>query len=90
MKRALEYAAFLLLGALITAALIASASYVTGVPGGWHPIGIVTKPKEMPAGVGPIFTAAGDAVENRCRIVAYLGEPATQRGRSPKEIRIGA
>jgi len=34
MKRALEYAAFLLVGALIMAALIASASYVTGIPGG--------------------------------------------------------
>jgi hypothetical protein len=34
MKRALEYAAFLLVGALIMAASIASASYVTGIPGG--------------------------------------------------------
>jgi hypothetical protein len=34
MKRALEYVPFLLIGALIMAASLASASYVTGVPGG--------------------------------------------------------
>jgi hypothetical protein len=33
MKRALEYSALLLIGALIMAASIASASYVTGIPG---------------------------------------------------------
>jgi len=34
MKRALEYVVFLLVGVLIMAASIASASYVTGISGG--------------------------------------------------------
>ena len=74
MKRALEYGAFLLIGALIMAAAIASASYVTGIPGGWRPVGIFTEPDEKLAGEGPIFTAEGDVVENRCYFVRVPGE----------------
>ena len=74
MKRWIEYAAFLLLGALITAASIASASYVTGIPGGWRPLGIFTEPDEKLAGAGQIFTAQGDVVENRCYFVRVPGE----------------
>ena len=69
MKRWIEYIAFFLLGALIMAASIASASYVSGVPGGWYPVGIFTEPDEKPAGEGPIFTADGDVIENRCYFV---------------------
>ena len=97
MKRWIEYAAFLLLGALITAASIASASYVTGIPGGWRPLGIFTEPDEKVAGEGPIFTAEGDVVENRCYFVRVPGEgilystpstptqpPASIRGAHPQ------
>jgi hypothetical protein len=76
MKRYLEYLGFFLLGALVMAASIASASYVTGVPGGWYPIGIFTQPDEKAAGEGPIFTAAGDVVETRCYFVQVPGEGA--------------
>jgi hypothetical protein len=76
MKRWIEYAGFLLLGALIMVASIASASYVTGIPGGWRPIGIFTEPDETPAGQGQIFTAEGDVVENRCYFVRVPDEGA--------------
>jgi hypothetical protein len=45
MKRALEYTAFLLIVALIMPASLASASYVTRIPGGWRPLGIFTEPE---------------------------------------------
>jgi hypothetical protein len=74
MKRALEYGAFLLIGALIMAASLASTSYVAGLPGGWYPVGIYTEPDETPAGQGQIFTAEGDVVENRCYFVRVPDE----------------
>jgi hypothetical protein len=74
MKRALEYVAFLLIGTLIMAASIASASYVTGIPGGWYPVGTFTETDEKVAGEGPIFTAEGVVVENRCYFVRVPGE----------------
>ena len=73
-KRSMEYVAFFLLGALVMAASIASASYVSGVPGGWYPVGIFTEPDETPAGEGKIFTSAGDVVENRCYFVRVPDE----------------
>jgi hypothetical protein len=74
MKRALEYVPFRLLGALIMAASIDSASYVSGIPGGWYPVGIFTEPKEKVAREGPIFSAEGEVVENRCYFVRVPGE----------------
>jgi hypothetical protein len=74
MRRAIEYLGFFLLGALVMVAAFASASYVSGVPGGWYPVGIFTEPDETPAGKGPIFTAEGDVVENRCYFVRVPGE----------------
>ena len=85
MKRWIEYVAFFLLGALIMAASIASASYVSGIPGGWYPVGIFTEPDETPAGQGRIFTAEGDVVENRCYFVRVPGEgPLYFDPRSPE------
>jgi len=56
------------------AASIASASYVSGLPGGWYPVGIFTEPDETPAGQRQIFTAEGDLVENRCYFVRVPDE----------------
>jgi hypothetical protein len=69
MKRWIEYVAFLLLGASI-----ASAAYVSGIPGGWYPVGIFTAPEVKAAGEGPIFTAEGEVVDNRCYFVRVPGE----------------